>query len=272
MTRLAASESLVRGPGAAFAPGLTALIAAGRRGVDLGFDFGVRVLQAGDVHIETTTDEVVWVLLSGAAKIDWGDGRGTVERDSVFDVAPTVLHLSMGTRVRIEARSMRVEWAVARGRNPQRFAARLYAPEEVDLERRGADLAQGACARTVRLVFDARTRPESTFVVGEVVADAGRWSSYPPHAHPQPELYHYRFAPQQGYGHAECGADVYRVESGDTLCIPGGFTHAQVAAAGYGMYYLWIVRHLQGAPYTGFAYDPRHAWLLDPAQQGWTPR
>jgi len=271
MTRPDAIEALVRGPGTAFAPGMTALVAAGRRGVDLGFDFGVCVLQAGEVHAETATDEIVWVLLEGAAAIDCGDTRCDVERASVFETPPTVVHVAAGTVLRITARSRRVEWAVARGRNARYFAPRVFRPADVELERRGAALAQGACARTVRLVFDTRTRPESSFVVGEVVADAGRWSSYPPHAHPQPELYHYRFAPQQGYGHAECGADVHRVESGDTLCIPGGLTHAQVAAAGYGMYYLWIVRHLEGAPYTGFAYDPRHAWLLDPAQQGWTP-
>jgi 5-deoxy-glucuronate isomerase len=264
-------EALIRGPGRSFDSGVTPLIAAGRGPIDVGFDFGIHVQPEGDVHEETTGQEVAWVLLDGAATVTCGGTQHDLERRSLFDAAPAVVHAAAGTQLHVAARSARVEWAVARVANPAAFAPRVFLPDQVEIERRGAELAQGACARTVRLVFDARTRPVSALVVGEVVTDAGRWSSYPPHAHPQPELYHYRFTPETGYGHGECGDAVYRIASGDTLCIPGGATHAQVAAAGYGMYYLWIVRHLPGSPYTGFEYDPRHAWLLDPAQQGWKP-
>ena len=264
--------ALIRGPGRDFDPGTTTLVANGRSGVDVGFDFGILVQRAGEVHVETTAEEAVWLLLQGEATAACGDLRGAIARDSLFDAPPSTVHVPAGSRLRLEARSSRVEWAVSRVANRRDFVPRIFQPHEVELERRGTALAQGACARTVRLVFDRRSRPESAFVVGEVVTDAGRWSSYPPHAHPQPELYHYRFMPEHGYGHGECGTDVHRIENGDTLCIPGGATHAQVAAAGYGMYYLWIVRHVDGAPYTGFTYDPRHTWLLDPAQQGWMPR
>lgn len=272
MTTPPTTGALVRGPRRAFDGGTTPLVANGRSGVDVGFDFGILVQHSGDVQVETTSQEVVWVLLEGAAIAVCGETRCEIERGSLFDAPPSTVHVAAGTHLRLEARSPRVEWAVARVSNRRDFAPRIFLPHEVEHERRGTALAQGACARTVRLVFDGRTRPASSFVVGEVVTDAGRWSSYPPHAHPQPELYHYRFMPEQGYGHGECGTDVHRIESGDTLCIPGGATHAQVAAAGYGMYYLWIVRHVEGAPYTGFSYEPRHMWLLDPAQQGWMPR
>ena len=56
-----------------------------------------------------------------------------------------------------------------------------------------------------------------------------------------------------------------------TLCIRGGIDHAQVSAPGYGMYYLWVVRHLPRRPYKGFTFTAEHRWLLDPAQQGWQP-
>ena len=121
----------------------------------------------------------------------------------------------------------------------------------------------------MRLVFDRRTRPESKLVLGEVLNYPGRWSSYPPHHHAQPEIYHYRFTLPQGYGHAELGERVYKVRQHDTLRIPAGHDHAQVAAPGYGMYYLWIVRHLDGNPYKGFEHTPEHTWLLDPKSQGW---
>ena len=100
----------------------------------------------------------------------------------------------------------------------------------------------------------------------------GRWSSYPPHHHPQAEIYHYRFTLPQGYGHAELGDEVYQVRSYDTIKILDGVSHAQVSAPGYGMYYIWVVRHLPGNRYTGFRFTEEHQWVLDPAHQGWQPR
>ena len=55
--------------------------------------------------------------------------------------------------------------------------------------------------------------------MGEVVTAPGGWSSYPPHHHEQPEIYHYRFTEPQGYGHAECGDDVFKVRQYDTYKI-----------------------------------------------------
>ena len=49
-------------------------------------------------------------------------------------------------------------------------------------------------------------------------------------------------------------------------------SHAQVSAPGYGMYYIWVVRHLPGNRYTGFRFTEEHQWVLDPAHQGWQPR
>lgn len=64
---------------------------------------------------------------------------------------------------------------------------------------------------------------------------------------------------------------VVKVRQGDTTVIPPEYDHAQVAAPGYGMYYLWMIRHLPGNPYTGFTFTADHTWTLDPAQQGWRP-
>ena len=65
---------------------------------------------------------------------------------------------------------------------------------------------------------------------------------------------------------------MFKVRSGDTLKIPPNMDHGQAAAPGYGMWYLWVVRHLPNLPYAGFEHDPTHAWMLDPAQQGWSPK
>jgi 5-deoxy-glucuronate isomerase len=237
---------------------------------ELGIDFGLQPFRAGEALRETDPSETVWVLLRGSAELEFGGKRVAVERGNLFDEPPTALHLAAETPIAIHSREDS-EWAVVRTANPQRFAPRLYRPEDLQPEYRGAGLVQNACLRNVRLIFDRTTRPESNLVLGEVVNYPGRWSSYPPHHHDQPEIYHYRFTAPQGYGHAELGDTVLKVRHGDTVVIPPGLDHAQVSAPGYGMYYLWMIRHLPGNPYTGFTFAEEHKWTLDAAQQGWRP-
>ena len=160
---------------------------------------------------------------------------------------------------------------MARVANGRAFAPRLFRPSEVTPEYRGLGLAQGACVRNVRQVFDRKLRPESNLVVGEVVNYPGRWSSYPPHHHAQPEIYHYRFTHPQGFGHAEHGDDVYKVRQFDTITIRAGNDHAQAAAPGYGMYYAWVIRHLPGQPYDVPEFTAEHAWTMQPDAKIWEP-
>lgn len=247
--------TLVSEDDAAFAPGLT---------------LELRRLRAGESARERDPRESAWLLLAGAGDVASGGPATAVARHSLFDAAPWTLHVPANTEVAVSARELS-EWAVLRATNPRPFAPRLFRPDECEREIRGRGLAQGACEREVRLVFDRAARPASAMVLGEVVTYPGKWSSYPPHAHPQSEVYHYRTDRPEGYGHAECGERVFRVRSGHTLRIPGGLTHAQAAAPGYALWYLWAVRHLPHAPYEGFATEPAHAWILDPARQGWRP-
>lgn len=255
--------------GKGFPEGYTAITRAGEPGLDMGFDFGICKIPPGRPLAERHPKESVWILLQGKAEIEWAGKKALVERASIFDEAPAALHLGPDTGVKIAALGSAAEWASARVENPKPFAPRLFKPAELVPEYRGAGLAQGACLRNVRLIFDRNSRPDSNLVVGEVVNYPGRWSSYPPHHHDQPEIYHYRFTQPQGYGHAELGDRVFKVRAHDTLKISGGLDHAQVSAPGYAMYYLWVVRHLQGNPYTGFAFAAEHEWMLDPKNQGW---
>lgn len=276
MPRPQGLSCLVHPPQPRFIRGYTGLVteyrhALGKTGAKALMDFGILRQGRGEVMRVRTTKETVWVLLRGRVRFTTSAGVGEAMRRSLFDEAPTTLHAGTGEDVELKSLAADTEWAVVAATNPGFKGVRVITPAEVASEDRGAGLAQEACRRTVRAIFDHSTQPASQLVIGEVVNRAGRWSSYPPHHHAQPEVYHYRFTLPQGYGHAELGEQVVKVRSGDTTLIPGGLDHAQVAAPGYGMYYLWIVRHLPRRPYKGFTFTREHRWLLDPRQQGWQP-
>ena len=100
-------------------------------------------------------------------------------------------------------------------------------------------------------------------VIGEVINFPGKWSSYIPHHHPQPEIYYYRFNKEQGFGCSIIGDDVYKIKHNSYSIIPGGLVHPQVAAPGYAMYYCWMIRHLEGNPWTDRIDEEQHKWLLE---------
>jgi len=171
-----------------------------------------------------------------------------------------VLHVAAGKSARIKAIS-ECEFAVSRVENEKQFATRIYdSGTMLEKEFRGRGLLNNTSMRIVRTVFDIRNSPDSKLVIGEVVTPPGGWSSYPPHFHEQPEIYHYRFTEPQGYGHAECGDEVFKVRQFDTYKILDQKEHAQTAAPGYGMYYIWVIRHLDGKPYSVPIFNDHHSW------------
>ena len=230
---------------------------------EVGVSLDLVRLAAGQQHTwHSATDEAALVVLSGKGRLRSAGQSLPFARSRWVSEAPCVAHAPADSPVGVEAEGA-TEVILVRTPNPARFAPRLLGASSIRIEQRGEGRLEGAAHRIVRTAFDASDSPlESRLVVGEVVAFQGRWSSYPPHHHPQPELYFYRFDPPQGYGHAECGEAVYKVRGNDVLRIAPGKDHAQCAAPGYAMYYLWAVRHLEGARYAGFEVSPAHAWTL----------
>lgn len=265
---------------------MSAHITANRQGFPAGFTaitrhdasdnasaigLGVLRLAAGEAYSVTVQCETAWLLMSGKVS---GTAAGTtfsLDRESLFDESASCVHVCEGSAVVFKA-AAETELTVYECANRRSFAPRIFTPEQVPNEARGRGQVGDRALRYVRTIFDRRNSPpEVELVLGEVVTFPGGWSSYPPHHHPQHEIYHYRFTAPQGYGHAEHGEAVFKVRQFDTVKITAGLDHSQCAAPGYGMYYSWVIRHLPDKPYTVPEFTKDHTWTLEPDARFWRP-
>ncbi|MGF7146066.1 5-deoxy-glucuronate isomerase [Anaerotaenia torta] len=205
--------------------------------------------------------EMALLLLGGSLEYGWASGTHTARRKDVFTDAPYCLHVCRDNKVIVRAREDS-ELLVQATDNERSFPGRLYGPEDCKIELMGEAQWEGTAKREVLTIFDYHNAPYSNMVMGEVITKAGRWSSYIPHSHPQPEVYYYKFERPQGFGACFIGDNVYKVLDGSAASIPGGLTHPQTAAPGYHMYYCWMIRHLENNPWTTRDNDPAHEWLI----------
>ncbi len=234
-----------------------------------GIQFSLLTLSAGEALSLNSPHELACLHLAGKISFTVDGTAYTNERLSLFDQAPWAAHVPPQCPLKITALSD-CECALFETRNASTFAPAVYTPDAVTNERRGEGQVGNCALRYVRTIFDnSNSDPATQLVLGEVVNFPGRWSSYPPHHHPQPEIYHYRFSDPRGYGHAELGEDVLKVRHGSTVKILDGVDHSQCSAPGYAMYYLWVIRHLPQARYTIPEFTEEHRWTLDPHSEFW---
>jgi len=233
-------------------------------------DFGILKLLKGQEELDSEDKERAYLLINGEVKLEWEEQEKVIKRDSFLDEEPWCLHVPAGQGVRITGLSDEAEIAVTKTYNERRFSPMLYSPDECRVEEFGKGTAVGETStRIVRTVFDYSTADYANLVVGEVINFPGKWSSYPPHYHPQPEIYFYKFYPEQGFGYSECGEDVFKVRNNDTAIITNQVTHSQVAAPGYAMYYIWVIRNLEDDPFDERIFVPEHKWLLAEDAKVW---
>jgi len=240
---------------------------------ELLLDFGILKMKSGDIIESLNGRERAWLLIKGTVTFEWDGNKSTVTRNSCFDEAPSVLHVSKDTKVIIKTDS-ECELCVEKVDNSNSFDAKLYTPDDVRTDIFGAGTLNEASIRSVRTVFDGEINPLSNMVLGEVINHPGKWSSYPPHDHPQPEIYHYRFFPEQGFGLSVLDDDAHVVKNGYTSLIEPNTTHSQGAAPGYAMYYIWMIPHLPNdrwLPTTRY-YREEHKWLLEDNVKIWPER
>ena len=266
-----------------FVRGYTSLVSRNGQTADMLTEFGLLKLLPGERWEQRSqTDEQCWLLSNGSAHLTWasegsGDGpqQAKVSRPTLFDHSPFCLSITAKGFVTITAGDEGAEFYYSATDNPKRFKARLFTPEECTSEMRGAGTMRETSTRIVRTVFDDTNRPESNLVIGEVIGVPGKWSSYPPHHHPQPEIYHYRFLPSNGFGLTAIGETPYLIKDKDTILIREGEVHPQVTAPGYAMWYLWVIRHLDGAHYGPATNTPifidEHTWVTGDESKIWKP-
>lgn len=251
---------LIKNP-AGFDFGFTPITAIGEP-LDSQMNFGILKLKAGEHYNVGSHLEWALLLLTGHLNIAFNNTVTTVERYNFFEQAPIALHLAPHHTAKLSAQKD-CELAIISTDNDNQFDSMIFDEKNMlENEHRGQGLLNDTAYRIVRTIFDKRNRPQANLVLGEVINFAGRWSSYPPHHHIQPEIYHYRFSKPQGYGHAELGEDVFKVKHYDTIKILDEKDHAQVSAPGYGMFYIWAIRHLLGNPYDVPTFTKEHAWTL----------
>ncbi len=231
----------------------------------------VHKLNSGENLSVTTGYETAWLLMNGKVSGSAGGEEFSLERNSIFDESSSCLRVSADTKVEMRC-DEDTEFTVYSCDNQLPFAARIFRPEDVANEPRGKGQVGNKCLRYVRTIFDdTNSDPNTGLVLGEVITFQGAWSSYPPHHHPQPEVYHYRFTEPQGYGHAELGEDVLKVHNYDTVKILDLNDHSQCAAPGYGMYYSWVIRHLPDNRYSVPDFTAEHTWIMQPDAKYWDP-
>lgn len=238
-------------------------------GSDMLMDLGVQKILAGNsVELIDEEKETAILLLDGKVTFKWKKQEKIVERKSLLDEGCTVLHVCKGVSVVLRAVTD-VEVQIQKTTNDKEFEPKFYVPEDCVNGVFGDGQWDNTARRIVRTVFDYETAPYSNMVLGEIINLPGRWSSYIPHGHDQPEVYYYRFLRPEGFGAAFIGEDVFKIYDNSALCIPGGPTHPQAAAPGYPMWYSWMIRHLDGNPWTSRDIDERYEWLLDENVEIW---
>jgi len=221
-----------------------------------------RMNQGSTLELRIRGNEIAVLLIEGKARLAWDDQEATVQRNSPIDDAGYCLHVCRDVKVTISALADNTEILIQSTENPREFPARLYTPENTRRDTFGRGQFDGKAERTVSTYFDIENAPYSNMVCGEIVQPQGGWSSYPPHEHPHPEVYYYRFGHPNGFGACFLDDDVHKIRDRSFAAIPGGKYHPQVTAPGYAMMYVWMIRHFDGYPWNERNFHPEHQWLL----------
>ncbi len=222
----------------------------------------IRLLPGQSRAFRYEGEECVFLLIEGAVTFSWDGQSAPAERASCFDdgAEASYLHLPRGVQVTVAA-VRQSEVFVAHTENDRDFPARFYAAGEVEVTTSCAGILGGTAERKVSTAFDDVTAPYSNLVLGEIFPRPGKWCGYPPHSHPQPEVYYYRIDRPEGFGFCGIGDEAYMIRDRSVSLLAHGAMHPQACAPGYRMYVIWIIRHLPGDVWHRGPNLPEYQWL-----------
>ncbi|GMQ63997.1 5-deoxy-glucuronate isomerase [Vallitalea maricola] len=239
---------------------------------DMELDVGIIRVRDGLVYENKESKERAILLIEGEVTFEWAGEKETVKRESCFDENPVCLHLPKDEKVTITGLA-ESELCYEAVYNDNAFEAKLYKQEDCVSDVFGKDVMDNTSMRTVRTIIDDDIAPYSNLVIGEVINHPGKWSSYPPHYHIQPEVYHYRFLPETGFGVSVIGEEAYKVHHKSTSCITSDVVHPQCSAPGYAMYYVWMIPHIKVKRWLkDRTFESKHEWLLDENAEVWSQK
>lgn len=230
---------------------------------NMGMDVKILKLKKDEEYkIRYLTKECAVLLIQGEVQWSFENKKRESKRGCCFNDYPELLHICRGKEVKIIALEDS-ELVIQAAENPLEFETKFY--ERGDCKDTVIDMKvlEGTAKRVVRDIINYDIAPYSNLVIGEVITYPGKWSSYPPHSHDQPEVYYYKFTKPQGFGAAFIGDDVYKITHNSASIIDGGKVHPQVVAPGYGMYYCWMIRHLENNPWTKRVDEECHKWIYE---------
>lgn len=232
---------------------------------DANMDLAMLVLNEGQSYEATVGKEQVAVLCSGKINIQTAHLDEVLERSDVFHGEPIVIRTPSGTGITIKGLGERSEILLVATDNKKTFDAEIMYPQDMlnPSEERARGLMNDAAVRVARTYFDRSIRSNTNFFIGEVVMEPGKWSSFPPHYHPETEFYFYKFLPENGYGYAEVDGDVHKVKQHSLTVMSKGEPHPQVTAPAYAEWYLWCIRLDDHKPLVT-TFVAEHEWANDP--------
>ena len=245
--------------------GYNAYIDAAADDMGTQMDVGLLILEAGDSYvIDEPEKETAVLLFAGDVTFDWAGQSVQAHRPDCFHYEAYCLLAPRKVKIVLTAQS-HSELYIQQTVNDRDYEPVMYTPETVQVQHAGAaGELMGCMRREIKTFFDYDNAPFSNMVLGEVLNFPGKWSSYPPHHHPQPEVYFYRFDYPNGFGAGFANGEIFKTEHNGCAVINHGF-HSQAAAPGYAMCYAWGIRHLDGDPWLKTRIDdPEHAWLWKP--------
>lgn len=212
--------------------------------------------------LKEPVQETAVLLLEGAVRFAWEGKTEAAVRPTSWDNTGYCLHVSKNIQADVTAEQPSLV-LIQQTENTRSFPPVFYTPDAIKIRTFGANIPGNTAVREVTTIFDYTTAPYSNMVIGEIFNRAGLWSSFIPHSHEQPEVYYYRFDKPQGFGACFIGDEVFKIKHESFAAIPGGLPHPQVAAPAYRMTYVWMIRHLDGNPWTNRHDAPEHRWIVE---------